>query len=600
MKHWAFKSGFSLLLLGTAAAVAVPAVGQDAPQSILPDIFGDEPAPQPAAPQRPALPAGEGTETGHAGAPAETATAPLAPALAPSAPDPLALPSSVQRSFQRIGPLTPELGGYGPAVFAGSDGLFLSALMKRIEAPLASRWGHIVLRRALLTQHATPARIRPADWVAARTALLLRLGEGDGARLLIDTIPTDGFTPRMYGVAGRAYLATADLPGLCRIGLTASTLSKDVMWPMINGICASLEGDDMTATTTLDGLRRQRRIKLFDVQLAERIASALVGGNKAANIEWDDVDRISLYHFGMATAAGVRIPDDKLTGMGPPAQGWVMRAAQVPLDQRIMATLTAARLGIASARELNNLVAIEGATIAPEAFAEARPGLLRTAHVARDPAARLTAMRELWQQGKDADSRYALRILTAAAAARFPIGSAHHESAPVLIASMLTAGHLDRAVQWWPHLAEAEDAVRLNAWPMLVLADRTRSVPLTKALFDDWWSHEREMRGEARALRRAQILFAALEGTGRIGASEWRDLAKDLDLAPQNDSWFKQMEQAAQARQSGAVAALAATGLQGRWATVSPQHLQAILKAYRAVGLADEARMMAVEGLTRN
>src|SRR5207237_7767831 len=99
------------------------------------------------------------------------------------------------------GPLTPAMGGYGLATYAASDGRFVAGLMRRVQTPLASRWAHIVLRRALLSESSTPGSVAPAGCIATRASLPTRMGAGDGAVLTVDAVPVDRYSPLLYRLA---------------------------------------------------------------------------------------------------------------------------------------------------------------------------------------------------------------------------------------------------------------------------------------------------------------------------------------------------------------------------------------------------------------
>ncbi len=70
-------------------------------------------------------------------------------------------------------------------------------------------------------------------------------------------------------------------------------------------------------------------------------------------------------------------------------------------------------------------------------------------------------------------------------------------------------------------------------------------------------------------------------------------------MAPLDNVWTRQIDAAAAAGRVGEVALLAATGLQTNWAGVPPRHLFHIIAAYKRVGRIHEARMLAVEAVTR-
>src|ERR1051325_4580935 len=164
-----------LLAAGTAAlAVALPAVGQDAPESLLPPGFGNPPPkavpaqtlPSPAAPE-PVGPTPAPSPT------ADEAIGEVSPSLLPSdiaklaaaeAEPPEEMPDAAKRSLDLIG-ATPL---YGTDAFGDADGRYLVTLMRRLRTPIASRWAEIMLRRALVGATPAPRGEGQADWVADR------------------------------------------------------------------------------------------------------------------------------------------------------------------------------------------------------------------------------------------------------------------------------------------------------------------------------------------------------------------------------------------------------------------------------------------------
>jgi hypothetical protein len=596
MRSWAARAA---LAAGLAVAATLPVIGQEAPKSILPEGFDDAPPPPverpapvlgvdpaPGATPAPTAPGAEGAvlPPGTAGAPAPVVTV-----------DPL-LTAPQSKSVDFVGWLSPRAGGYGPNAFAGSNGRFLNGLLRRLDAPVASRWAHIVLRRALLSEVPTPAGLRPADWVAERAWTLVRMGEVDGAKQLVAAMPVDRYTPRLYAVAAQVHLAAGDALGMCPLAPTAVTISREPVWPLMNGLCAALEGDDLTSATTFDALRDREAADPFDIGLAERLATAASGTGRAANVEWGEVGKLTTYRFGMASAGGVSIPDNLVESAQPAVLGWLLRSPAATLERRLAVAPAAAALGISSAAELNRVHSAYAAEMDPFAFDASPSGRLRVANVARDPADRLAALRTLWQRGSTERTRFGAKILTARAATRFPVDDDHAEAAPDLVASALTAGYTAAALRWWPIAEDEGGAVRDRTWALLVLADPRGRVPVSGDRFDDWFATERSRLGDARATYRAQLLAAALSGLGR-GGSDWNEVLDDLDAPPISNGWSRRLDAAAAGRRVGEVAVLAATGLQKG---VPPRHLEKIIAAYRRVGLASEARMLAVEALTRS
>ena len=173
------RIGFAALLL---AGVGMPALGQDTPESLLPPGF-DDPAPTPApapgpapAPTRAAAPV----------APVEGVTLPLDNSLGNVAEGEVPqaatvdlsryeLPEFARHSLDRVGVLAAGNTAFPADSFGRSDGRWLQVLMRRMNAPIASRWASIVLRRALMSPLDTPANVNGADFAADRAWALLRM-----------------------------------------------------------------------------------------------------------------------------------------------------------------------------------------------------------------------------------------------------------------------------------------------------------------------------------------------------------------------------------------------------------------------------------------
>jgi hypothetical protein len=578
VRRWAAKAGLA------AAALTGLALAQEAPKSILPPGFEDAPAPpaQAAPPPVATVPPPAATE----GATPTTTAAPAAPAVAVFRPLP-----APKADPNRIGPLTSAVGGYGPALFATSPGRYAVTLMRRIDAPVASRWVQIVTARALLS--ATPPRgVGQGDWVAERASLLARMGDVWGANALITALPQDRFTRRTYQVAAQARLAAADLPGLCPLAPTARTLLRDPVWPLMDATCAALEGDDLTAATVFDALRGRKTVDPFDLSLAEKVAAAVTGGGKAANVEWQNASRLTAYRFGMAAATGV-MPSTELLQRSPAVtRAWIYRSPAAPMELRVTYAPVAAALGVASSAEMVKLYAAQAADMDPVAYDGSPASRLRLAYTARTSEERLTAMRTLWTRGRDPASRYGMKVLTAQAAARVPVSEDLAEAAPELVESMLTSGYRRAALRWWPVADDAGGAARDKAWGWLAVADTGRTVDVSGGAFDRW------VEAQEATDRRAAFLAAALLGLGKPG--DWSGRLTELGYPPLATDWTRAIEQAARARRSGDVMLLAATGMQTRdWANVPPRHLARIIAAYRMVGRGEEARLLAAEALSR-
>ena len=583
-----------------------PAAGQDNPESILPPGFGDPKAPPPPAPT-PRLP--EPPPSADTPPPALRPTPRPRPTPATDVvesdaigegdggvvvppPPPIEMPDTARRSPVVVGTIDEADGGFPADAFGDAHGKFLSTLMRRTNAPLPSRWAHIALRRVLLSRIAAPAHVNPVDWVAERAWLLLRMGEADGARLLVQGVDVADFTPKMYDVAVQAALATADPGGLCPLEEGGRRVGNARIWPAVGAMCAALSGEGGRAGSQIVAARRARGgPRGIDLLLAEKVVGAGSGTRRAVTIQWDGVDRLTAWRFGLANATAVPIPDALFATTGTQARAWQARAPLMTLAERLPFARTAATLGVFSNASLVGHYSMMGDDLDVAEIRDSDPGRLQVAYTASG-ADRIAAMRTLWKVGGDAEA-YANQVLTAAAATRLNPSPRFASDVDTLVASLFAGGFARQAGRW---AALTEDGDNDRAWAMLAVGGPARAVDAGAGRIDAFIDRD----GSAGKMR-AKLLVAALAGLGRIDAGARTRLAETLalPLGGQND-WTRAIDRAARGGQGGTVMLLAAAGMQAPdWRRVPPAHLFRITRALRATGQDYAARMIAAEALGR-
>jgi hypothetical protein len=582
------------------AGVALPALGQDRPESILPPGFGEpQPAPTPtatAAP-RPAPPSGavvqplppSSATPATTVAPSPTPTPSGTPTPAQLDPATLAyyeLPPFARRGTATLGPLRGADGGFPADSFGQADGRFLQTLMRRVAAPVPSRWLSITLRRLLVSELDTPGRVNGADFAAERAWLLLRMGEATAARAVTQGVDTADLTPKLYQVTLNALLASGDPAGMCPLAERGAAMTRERGWTAAQAICAGLDGEQSRAQTLVRQARNRGTARGVDLLLAQKVIGAGAGGRESITVEWTGVDTLTPWRFGLATATGVTLPEELMAGVGPQVRYWQALSPAVAPHLRLASAESAAAQGVLSSAALVDLYAsLRGGDDTPAAL-DASAETLRTAYVDRTADGRLAAMRRLW--GEEARVPYARLVLTARAASRLPVRPEQAE-ADKLVASMLSAG-LDRtALRWRAQVPSGGDA-----WAMLTLADPDMTGQLTYSALASY-------AGTGDAARKQRLLFAGLAGLGRLSAEDIERAAQALDVRiGAENSWTQALGRAAAAGQAGTVVLLCAAGMQtADWQGVPPAALYRVVAALRAVGLAGEARMIAAEALAR-
>jgi hypothetical protein len=584
-----------------ALAIALPVVAQE---SLLPEGFGDPaPAPseRPSPTPAPSPSAKGGTPTSPAAAPAngafvsETAEGEDTAAATEEAAAPgilrYDLPPGARRSLERIGPLTAETGGLASTSF-GVRGQYVARIMRGTDAPIASRWASIILRRALVSAIDTPATINGADLAAERAALLLRMGEAGAARLIVQAVDADRGTPRLAQVAMQTMMANADPAGLCPwTNLGLGRTKDEHSWRLAAGMCAALSSEPGPAGWAVDKVRNAKGVSNFDILLTERVLGATLTGRRAVTIQWEGINQLTSWRFGLATATGTPIPAPLRRAAPPEMAGWGALAPMTPLPERVTLAEQGALRGVLSGDAYVALVAAAAAEAdAPETISTLAAEL-GNAYGASSADARFAAMQKLWQAAPDADRRYAAMVLTARAAAALPVGTDVGDDAPWLIGAMLAGGYDRNALAWVPTVG-----VGSHAWGLMAVGLPRPLIGVDAGTVGDFAGDDDSADG-----LRSKFLVAGLAGLDRLKGEALQSAAADVEVALGTQSrWTRAIDDAAARGEPGTVALLVATGMQSRdWTKVPPHHLYRMVRALREVGLASEARMLAAEALVR-
>src|SRR3546814_4229917 len=82
-------------------------------------------------------------------------------------------------------------------------------------------------------------------------------------------------------------------------------------WRLSAAICAGLSGEAGPAGWAIGRVRSSGKISNFDVLLAERVLGATGAGRRSTTIEWDNIDRLTSWRFGMATATAIEVRSEE-------------------------------------------------------------------------------------------------------------------------------------------------------------------------------------------------------------------------------------------------------------------------------------------------
>ena len=602
-----------ILLAGAALALS-SSLALAAPESLLPPSFDNPtpaPAPRPApasAPARGAAPSAPAPGSPVVQAlPAAEGEAPLTitlPANFPSLKELEAMdadefaelfglkpkfdiPAGARRAVRQVGVIDRAEGGLAAGLLDQQPAALVRATLAANKGPMVSRWGHILLRRALTSRMDAPQGMDPVDFAALRAGLLNRMGENAAARALVQDVDSANYDTALANAAFDAYLGTGDVLGICPVARLKSTLREDGTWNMARAICDAYAGEERQAERDLQRIFYYGEAPRIDALLAQRYAGAAGEGRRAVDLEWRGDEKLTPWLFALARSLGVELPDRLRNNDDPRYSVADVFNPATPLADRTAAADLVAAGGVLSSASLVDLYSQVWADGSIEGEGRDRATTLREAYVAQDPSARLAALRSLWGNGDD----YGRQVLTAYAAARLPASEALLDDAPLIIASMLSAG-LDRnAMRWGTLVPEGS-----QGWALLALAQPERRSQVSGGAVDSFIDDD----GSA-SQRKSRFLVAGLAGLGRLDMGTANGAARQLGVnLGRQSAWSRKIDRAAELNNPAMVALLAGLGMQGdSWDKMTARHLFHIVRALDRVGLGAEARMIAAEAVAR-
>jgi hypothetical protein len=420
------------------------------------------------------------------------------------------------------------------------------------------------------------------------------MGEADAARMLVSGVDVDKFTPKMFQVAVQSALANADAAGLCPL-LDGVRKVESRVYPLVDAMCASLSGEPESAAAQIDSARRRGRIGGIDLVLAQKVVGA--GADTAVTVEWEPVDRLTSWRFGLAAATGMSPPDRLLKSATPQVRAWQARAPLLSAQQRLDSARIATGLGVFSSQALIDLYSAIYDATDPDQLSESDAWQVRLAFVGKDRDARVQAIRRLWSTSDDPLQVEASRALAGRAATLIAPDPDLQADAPALIASMLAAGFDRQGSRWMIAVRRMDERFADPCWAMLALAaPETAGLDLSFGRINAFIS-----RDQSPGKKRSALLVAGLAGLGRIDARNADRLNRRHGLAIGHlNRWTRLIDGSAALGQAGSVLVMTATGFQATGFDKLPSsHLYHAVAALNRTGQGYTARMVAAEALAR-
>ncbi len=583
--------------------VALPALGQQGPESLLPPGFNDPAPPPPPPPSNagpsstPASPSPSSSPSGSRSSSSSSASSSSKEKKAEDEEEDeeetvirYDVPPTARRSLKQIGIISEASGGFPANAFGGMDGAFLNDVLRKTNGPLASRWGMIMTRRLLASRTNTPGNVDGADWAAERSWLLLRMGDALVARQLVQQVDSDRYSKRLYQVAMPVFLANGDLSGMCPTVDEGAKQTAEPTWRMAVPVCASLAGEQGRATSLLNQGRNKGWAKGIDLLLTEKAVGAGTNGRRAVSVKWEKVVSFNVWRHGLSVATGLEAPERLYDLMGRHVNGWRAQLPMVSAKTRMSVAPQAAALGALSNRAMVDAYSVAAEDPDLDDILQVKAEQLGNAYRAADDAGRVAAMTALWDGAKNNNERHGMLVLTARAAALVAPGAADAATADQLIASMMTAGFDNQASAWGGSVSQGS-----LGWGILAAGAPSWTGTLDYGALDDFRDND-----DSENYQKTALLSAALAGLGRTSTEALGEMSESLDRNLSKQSgWSRAIAAAAERGESGTVVLLAAAGMQARdWSRVPAHQLYHIVRALKRVGLEAEARMIGAEAVS--
>jgi hypothetical protein len=327
------------------------------------------------------------------------------------------------------------------------------------------------------------------------------------------------------------------------------------------------------------------------------VVGAGANTGRAVTVEWEPVEYLTAWRFGLATATGMVPPDRLLQRATPRMRAFQARAPLIAPQQRLQSAMIATGLGVFSSQSMIDLYSLMYDATDPSELPQTDAWQVRQAFVGRDRDTRLGAIRRLLGKGDRPLEKEAMRALVARAATLVEPDAELERDAPELVSAMLAAGYDRQAARWGSACSQMEDAPGDRCWAMLVLgAPGTSGLDLSYGRVTSFIG-----RDNSRNRARSALLVAGLAGLGRISQSSADALNRRFELGiGRQSTWTRMMLAATRLRQPGTVAVLAGTGLQApAFERLPSNQLFHSVLALNRTGQAFTARMIAAEALSR-
>ncbi|HYB09901.1 MAG TPA: hypothetical protein VEJ16_09535 [Alphaproteobacteria bacterium] len=522
-----------------------------------------------------------------------------------------------------LGTLDPGQGGLGLDLWRGTPHSTVTTLIAAMPSSIRSPVLRDLAHRLLLSNANRPEGVKRegasagaaddsgASLIALRAQKLGEMGDLDGLKSLMAVIPASFDDETLARLRTNASLIDGAPADVCRDAGSLLRKYPGVYWQKLQLFCEASEKKTQQVDIGVSLLHEEGE----DKDPSYFMLLNAVMGEKGVRLT--ALPNVTPLHFAMMRAAKIQLREDALRVAEPAVLRAIAENPDTPPDLRLAAaeraTLAGAMSGdrLAQIYDKANLTDADGAGAAGKADTDYGPKtrvrLYRAAKDAQVPTAKAEAIGTALSLARSAG------VYPLAIAVNLPLIEAMAPApelaffAPEAARALFYAGRVNAAQNWVAIAPKAVGAgstlldAAVELWPYTCLAMES-STPWDENRFSAWRAAQVARKDAPAKLadeRAAQLLglFAALGNP--VPRTSWQSLLGSTEdepaAMPPIAVWQALKFAAADSRRGETVLlVLIAAGAGGAGST-NPVALDASVEALRKVGLAPEARRLAIE-----
>ncbi len=509
-----------------------------------------------------------------------------------------------------VGLLDEEAGGFGIAMWEGTNRNLLVRLLPKLPSAARSPAMQALQRRLLLSRATAPGDgDLQANLLPLRFERLAAMGASNAIIELARIIPAHAMDESMAIATVESIFLAGDTETACKEVRKRIRDYQGAHWQRMLVFCEAIAKE---AQAVQLGLALLREMPGKSPPAFFQLVDAILGKDDVQVFNLPDPSPLEVV---MIREAGRQVPPDAGTTTSPAILRALAMNPNTPIALRLNVGERAEAMGTLTPDELGELYRsvsfrseeIRDAENAASDEAKGRALLYRAARERTDSSARAELLQRLWKEAMAADASGA----TYATAVRVNL--------PTLLAiapqpdlawfaadagkALLLADQTPEAFAWLAVVqrtayenANAE-AMRDRLWPFVKLADSGGSLTWEPERLAAWW---KAVGDTPEQKQRATLLFGLLAAMGEpVGSAEWAltlgDAPRTTAVVPSLAIWHGLTEAASKAR-IGETVLLALLSLgEGGPGEAAPITLEAVITALKGVGLEQEARRLSLE-----